>query len=532
MLYAEYPLFAFAGAACVLFPSFGIMLARDTTGWAHPILRDVCLVLIGLLAAVFSLLAAAAGVIRDICVQLPKNQFGVCSGSNNGIPDSCGVLPLTDWLHKFLQSLVDRPLTDPVTFGDLWNNGEKEDAERETELEFMTTNITRGISHRLPFLEGNWGQLFFKEEDLAQLFPPSIVTWMKKHKQDPRSKDVKLPEGYYGLPKPAKLPILFGARMSASFPFLLSAVPLYAVRITQANEIFLERCWFSDGGIASDFPIHFFDAPVPSRPTFAINFVPHKVDAAEIEEISDTLHRISGLETIKDLNKEESAWDRVWMPTKNTEGITSAARFNRFTSVGGFLSAVLDTALNWADTELMAMPGYRDRIVHVKLAPNEGGINLNMTQGTILHVSKYGECAGQLLAARFDPKPENDPKTHEPIELTWDNHRWIRYRSFMAAIEVLAGRFRSAWLDTDKPWRSYCELLSRKQGEKPISYPLERPEQYAFAVSATDQFVNLLADRRTKDQTFDRRLRPRTRGTPWPKAVLRVTPPGSNDPRA
>jgi predicted acylesterase/phospholipase RssA len=564
-LYAQYPLLAFAGAVFVLFPFSGVMLAQGAgwgypilfgvgailigllacvpfpffgvtlgaAGWAQPIAFGICIVLIGLLATTFSLLAATAGVIRDFCVLIPKNRFGVCSGSNKGIPDSCGVLPLTDWLHEFIQSLVDRRHDQPVTFGDLWNNGGKEDAEREIELVLMTTDITRGVSRRLPFLEGNWGQLFFREEDLAELFPPSVVNWMKSHAQKPRltaveipegyrrPKGVEIPEGYYGLPKPADLPILFGARMSASFPFFLSAIPLYAVRIAKNGDIFLERCWFSDGGIANDFPIHLFDAPIPSRPTFAINFLSETVEAVEVDEVGGTLKRISSFNN----GKEDPSWDKVWMPIKNTEGITSAARFNSFTGVVGFLNAAFDTARNWADTELMAMPAYRDRIVHVKFAPDEGGINLNMPPKVIARISARGGRAGELLAARFAPNPGIDPKTREPIQLTWDNHRWIRYRSLMAAVEVLARRFRTAWLDMDKPWRSYDELLDRSQGEKPRGYQLERPEQYTFAKSTTEQFVNFAASWKAKDPTFDHR-------TPWPKAVLRVMPPGSNDPRA
>jgi predicted acylesterase/phospholipase RssA len=539
-LYTEYPLLALTGAACVLFPFFGMTIAHGTgwirsilfahgaAGWAHLMLLGVCIVLSGLLAGIVSLLATAGGVIRDIFVRLPKNGFGLCSGSNKGIRNSCDVLPLTDWLHDFLQGLVDRPLDQPLTFGDLWNNGGKEDAEREIELELMTTNITRGVSHRLPFLEGSWGQLFFKEDDLIQLFPLSVVNWMKSHAQQARMRGVKIPEGCYGLPRPADLPVVFGARMSAGFPFLLSAVPLYAARVTEIDEIFLEQCWFSDGGIVSNFPLHFFDAPVPSRPTFAINFVPDTVDAAEVHEISGNLHRVSGLDT----SNKDPKWDKVWMPEKNTDGITSAARFNTFTGVAGFLSAVIDTARNWADAELMAMPAYRDRIVHVKFASNEGGLNLNMPPEVILRVSSRGERAAELLAARFDPEPGKDPKTGEPIKLTWDNHRWIRYRSFMAALEILARRFRTAWHDKDKPWRSYDQLLGRNHGENPNCYQLERPEQHDFAVSATDEFVKFAALGKTKDQSFDRHLRSATGGSPWPKAVLRLMPPGSNDPKA
>jgi hypothetical protein len=181
----------------------------------------------------------------------------------------------------------------------------------------------------------------------------------------------------------------------------------------------------------------------------------------------------------------------------------------------------------------MAMPGYRDRIVHVKLAPNEGGLNLSMPPDIIAAVSERGERAGELLAARFAPEPGKDPKTGKDIELTWDNHRWIRYRSMMAALEVLARRFRATWIDVDKqkPWRSYGELLRRKRREKPASYPLTRPGQYAFAVSVTDQLVNFVAGWTTKDQSFDRGKSSSSGGAPRPKPILRVMPPGSNDPR-
>ena len=75
--------------------------------------------------------------------------------------------------------------------------------------------------------------------------------------------------------------------MSLSFPLLISAVPLHALDVTRRHtreamvavedghlprhRLVAERCWFSDGGIASNFPVHFFDTPLPTRPTFAID---------------------------------------------------------------------------------------------------------------------------------------------------------------------------------------------------------------------------------------------------------------------
>ena len=280
---------------------------------------------------------------------------------------------------------------------------------------------------------------------------------------------------------------------------------------------------------ASGLPLHFFDAPLPSRPTsFALNLVPDTVEAVEVEEIAGKLTCASFLGMSNPHTEQAEGWDKVWMPTKNT---TLVDRFNACTGVVGFLAAVLDTALNWADTELMAMPGYRDRVVHVKLAADEGGINLNMPSQVIMRISNRGKCAAELLAARFGSETGKDPQTCKDIELTWDNHRWVRYRSVMAALEVFARSLRVKWMDPSKPRRSYRELLTRSERDQPHSYALERPGQYTFAVSATDQLVNLVADWTANDQTFDGGLSASTGAAPRPKPIMRVMPPGSNDPR-
>ena len=278
-----------------------------------------------------------------------------------------------------------------------------ETAEREIDLVLMTTNITRGISQRLPFLEGSWGQLFFNRTEFEALFPEAVVEHMWKKRAPVRHPEVDVPEGYYPLPSPADLPILLGARMSLSFPFLLGAVPLYAANVAKKGEdgkIPLQRCWFSDGGLTSNFPLHFFDAPLPSRPTFGINLVPASVKLTETE---DEVQQISP----GPQGAGEDAWSYIYMPSRNSSGIGDAARFNDFEgekgSVAGFFGALFDTARNWADTELMAMPGYRDRIVHVELAKDEGGMNLNMKPELIKKIGERGEKASELLSARLRP---------------------------------------------------------------------------------------------------------------------------------
>ena len=537
---ANYWCYSVAGAAVTLIPLLWVASATGLSDVTRAVLIIAALVL-GLMTAI---LGAALGVFLDVRKRLPENRYGLCSGSSDMRPDRAGVLPLTDWLHDFFQNLAgSTPTDDPVTFGDLWGNGGDENAPRDIELVLMTTNVTRGISHRFPFLEGSWGQLYFDKGEFDALFPKSVVDWMVKHAAGIRHGDrLEVPKGFHPIPKPSDLPILLGARMSLSFPVLLSAVPLYAANFERAPEngkYPLERCWFSDGGLTSNFPIHFFDAPLPGRPTFGINLVPDTVETTEIDETDDRLDRVSGLGTkgAPSGQAEDEGWDKVWMPSKNNTGISSAARFNKFDGLVGFFGALFDTARNWGDTELMAMPGYRDRVVHVKLAEDEGGLNLSMPPKIIEALGERGERAGKLLADRFAPTPTGnevltDPKTGEPVVLTWDNHRWVRYRSFMAAVELVARRFRATWKDvtTQKNWRLYDDLLNRAQGDPPVSYPFHRPDQQNFALSETAKLVDWTATWTTDDQTFDRKSNPGR--SPRPKPGLRMMPPGANDPRA
>lgn len=82
--------------------------------------------------------------------------------------------------------------------------------------------------------------------------------------------------------------------MSLSFPLLVTVVPLYAVNYTPAGDgdargqtaedrtevkgtaeagaaPSFDVNWFSDGGICANLPVHFFNAALPTRPTFAID---------------------------------------------------------------------------------------------------------------------------------------------------------------------------------------------------------------------------------------------------------------------
>src|SRR6266508_4493414 len=72
-----------------------------------------------------------------------------------------------------------------------------------------------------------------------------------------------------------------------------------------------EICWFSDGGITSNFPVHFFDAPIPRWPTFALDLAPFHVD-----------HPLD----------EDDQCQNVWLPNTNAGGI--AETWTRFDDHG------------------------------------------------------------------------------------------------------------------------------------------------------------------------------------------------------
>jgi hypothetical protein len=550
---------AVVGAAIVAIP---LVLA---VWWlAFGVRSFVLLLLLDILPlALFAILGAATGLIWDVLFRLPKNDFGICTGTGPvGRPnpdqppqDDAGVAPLTDWLHELLQRVASRTLKDdPVTFGDLWGTRDPH-AERDIDLALMTTNATRGVSHRFPFVEGVWGPLYFNEAEFAKLFPTRVVRWLKEHSltlneqsltrheqiedEDAEAEEegiaakrekLVVPPGFYRLPAAPDLPILMGARMSLSFPFLLSQVPLHTPQY-RGGTATLRRCLFSDGGLTNNFPIHFFDAPIPQRPTFGINLVP-----AEQVKVSPE-HPDAGFRAgATKADVEKDPWPNVWIPTTNSTGIQDIAPFHDLPTgawaVPDFFMMLFDTARNWGDTELTAMPGYRDRVVHVAIGEDEGGLNLSMPPEIVEAVGERGNCAGELLTARFAPNPGLDPKTKKPIRLTWDNHRWVRYRSFIAALELAARRFHASWTNVGKalPWRSYYDLLHHQPGEKPSSYPLNGPGQRQFVFKVTDEFVKFVdgwgAETSDFGENSDKGRSPR------PKPALRTMPPGANDPRA
>jgi len=330
--------------------------------------------------------ALAIRLCRAIFIDIPAHSYGICSG----VTESGYVTPgLTEWLADKLDDIAGRtgpdgkPPADPLTFGDLI--GPDEDTKL-INLEIMTTNLTAGRPHRIPF---DTNIYMFKESEWKALFPARIFDYIVAH-----TNPVDGSDGYRWLPRTPHMPVVVAVRLSLSFPILLTAVPLYArdytLLDTDARRV-PRRCWFSDGGICSNFPIHFFDSIWPRWPTFGI-----------------TLENF----------RPDSQRDRVFLPTRGG-GYGFLHNFGQGDSLRSFVSAIIDTMQDWRDNMQSAMPGVVDRIVRVRLDRDQGGLNLDMTPDDIHNLSGYGHSAGDLLSSSFD----------------WDDHRWLRYVISAATLE-------------------------------------------------------------------------------------------------
>lgn len=383
------------------------------------------LVILGLLGAWLGW--HVSGIISSIAY-LPKNFYGICPGHSDSA--NLKVPNLTDWLYTTFQEMAGVDRNCPLTFEQL--------SAKQIELKMVTSNL----SHNLPYLmpEGLHNFLF-KKSEMLKLFPQKVVQHMIDNQPDPRDPNPerrplipreKLPElpdqdGYYYLPNSEKLPVVVCTRMSLSFPVLLSAVPLYTVGtlaykayISSVNQgqdpprlaaDAMQLNWFSDGGICSNFPISFFDAWLPSRPTFGIYLASLSQATSTLQECAEELSSAATHAVLKEddaiyLPKPEEAQDPEW---SQVNGLLD------------FALAIFSTAQNYRDTMQANLPSYRERIVQVRLNDSEGGLNLTMPKSVIDRVVTKGQEAGEKFC--------------DPNEFNFDHHVWVRFLVLMAQLE-------------------------------------------------------------------------------------------------
>lgn len=448
------------------------------------------------LAALGAALAVGWSIAREANCRIADNGFGLCSGAPG--ESAPGASALTPWLHERLNGYAGLPKDEPLTFGHLWagpegdREEEVEPSDRFLELAMMTTNLVNRRARQLPWDDRDW---FFSPAEFRRLFPKEVVDWMEARSPDKlpydgtkagRRSRVRLAlareRGLLALPPAADIPVLVATRMSLSFPILLSAIPLWRIDMTrEENEVLgewrdwaaatedfdplqgsewpeegqpsskpvAECCWFSDGGISSNFPVHFFDRLLPRWPTFGINLRPYALGRKP-----DPADEANNTWVVKS-NKDGIAewWHRFPEPGKGFKDKRLAA----------FASSIVKTMQNRVDEAQMRVPGYRDRIAHVSMSEEEGGMNLTMPPERIEALTRRGRAAARRLRDAYTPPyPEG-------TVINWDNHRWVRFRSSLAVLEEMNSLFAAgheAPLKEDE--RTYFELMA-----DPPSYPLK-----------------------------------------------------------
>jgi hypothetical protein len=366
---------------------------------------------------------------------LADNFHGLCSGRTS---EGAGDLALTDWLHETIQALAgrgdpgtaDEAKRTPVTYGELRKAG--------VDLLTVTTNVSQGTNETFPLRDQTWA---FRPDDMRRLFPDDVVDHLvgaAPPAVEPERKAALERHGLLMLPEADDLPVLLGARVSLSFPVLLSAVPLYAWAprsTTDGWEMDFRKCWFSDGGITSNLPVHLFDRPLPTRPTYAIN--------------------LGG-----GADPQQPAAKNVWRPVRTGQG--QALPVTAIDSTPRFLSAVFDTMQNWSDNSLRRAPGQRDRVCTIRLGTGEGGMNLDMPSDVITGLVQRGAAAGRNLAwirrgALSDWEPE-DPQEAEIFAHQWDRHRFARLRTVLAGVGGYLADTRTGLEHDFSPDRGYLDL--------------------------------------------------------------------------
>jgi predicted acylesterase/phospholipase RssA len=538
------------GATLAFFVLRGFRTDLPTVGWFLPVLALYGLAL-GWVAGVLGMFGF---LFRIAAKQVPRNLYGVCTGHETGPQPK--ERALTDWLHARINLLAGRDPEDaPLTIGDLKRKGEGDvdSGERSITLRTMTADLNHAQPFVVPF-EGH--TLIINMKEMEQLFPGRVVQHLQDRAAGADEFVFADPCNHFALlPTDDAFPVVVAARLSLGFPLLLSAVPLYTiarsalVRKTPGSPLVLEKTdlqknWFSDGGIASNFPIHFFDVWLPSRPTFGINLTTMSEDSFEGDERAGTSVRARESQRVKVSRRRvraerqtafvpmspedvagrprvggmphavESATERlgdgggaeaVYLPRGDE---ATYAAWTEINDVIGFLMGVWTTAQNYRDSMQTQLPSYRERVVEVRFSPLEGGLKLALGQAEIKSLVDKGRRAGALLCNEF----------------SFGEHQWVRFLVLMAQLEAQLRRTTVPFPDSE----AYARMLRNSmEGNYPYRHDSawcaeagNRMEALLGLLTSWDEHQKIWKTRSSGwgEQSFF------GRNAPQPVSTLRVTP--------
>jgi len=428
---------AFGGLLGVLYGFGGSLDEQRWYGWVLLVPGVVVTALLGLVGA---LVARVLWTVRG----LPAIFYGACTGMPSG---TGGREALTQWLHRQIQACAGRATSDaPLTFAELSEPGH---ADEKISLEMMTTDLSAARPHGLPFT----GEAFlYSPAEFARLFPDDVLDHLE------RSSTPVTVAPVAGTPAPGAptdlrtfpsqdLPVIVATRMSLSFPVLICAVPLWVQGMDGAGPI---RHWFSDGGIGSNFPIHFFDTWLPSRPTFGLDLVPSprgrkgktervrrprrtapppvgtapRGTAPPVGASSEAARPATAAAAGPPVAGSSPAAAASAPVTLAPAAVVAKARRRvrkvaQIESLVGFLLQILDTSLNWRDSLQAELPGFWERIRSVELPDGTGGMHITMSPDQIANLAASGGAAGEDFLSTFD----------------WHDHLFARYTLLMRHLQ-------------------------------------------------------------------------------------------------
>jgi hypothetical protein len=184
------------------------------------------------------------------------------------------------------------------------------------------------------------------------------------------------------------------------------------------------------------------------------------------------------------------AEDRVFLPMEARSGIAEPIVPVR--SIGEFAAAILTSARVWQFSMQSALSGYRERIAHVALDAQEGGLNLNMPPEIVGRLTKYGELAGKKFVNDFN----------------FDEHRWRRLLVSFDCLDDTLVALHQSYMST------YRDFL-KDYPERAKSY--EQTQQWLGELRAClDALDTVIATQPAHLHTGGRIPRPRCR--------MRITP--------
>jgi hypothetical protein len=253
------------------------------------------------------------------------------------------------------------------------------------------------------------------------------------------------------------------------------------------------RNWFSDGGICSNFPIHFFDRWIPEHPTFGIS-----IGTAPAK-------RFYNLTNVDPQLAAESTAQGVHLPSANRP---EPSPWQPIDSVGGFLGAALVAAKDSRDTLQRELPGYRERVVQVLLPAGAAGLGPAMDPTAARDLVDLGTKAGQALQ-NFD----------------FAQHLWVRLRSLIPRLADEAERLHEQ-LQAFGAWGAPFTVRRARDDARKSASPL--PLVYSPPsddwLTRAQALLGALGDAGAPPLS--------QKDLPRPTAALRVTPQfGDSNPR-